>query len=431
MNPSFFETILILLVLLLRLAGILVVAGLFALVVVALIGFRRRARDRALVLLDAFPAVIEHEDGVRHAGVLRVRDGGLTLEFAIPPTGHSPTVPITYLHYAAENNVINAIYRFVDELDKGDQSRRQKQIDAVADPLHRRKVRPWMHWPDRLADWIVGLWRGLHRDAFPEVQFHPHPVTRGSLLTGLAGDGYNALLEAQLGHSVVVRHRTDHSLHRHQGLLIAYSPRFLFLTGVPVTERVQVHLSPEKGAGQELTLRWRWQDERVDIHNRGHYPLLLDRFQMGDYVQELSMMVAPDASFTLHVASPQRGASILHARVIREADLLLPRGRAVVRQASQLPGQLAAMDMSLALKPSREQEAEEQRLRRELQQHPQNAPAAVALARVLAQRGALTEAERFYQQALDHARSLPDQGERARLELDHLRIRQAEEGRSQ
>ncbi len=86
------------------------------------------------------------------------------------------------------------------------------------------------------------------------------------------------------------------------------------------------------------------------------------------------------------------------------------------------------MDPSLALKPSHQQEAEEQRLRKELQRRPDNAPAAVALARLLAQKGSWREAEQFYEQALAQARNLPDLGERAQLELDQLRVRRAEEG---
>ncbi len=428
MTMSPLEVAIFTLIFIARLLTPLAVLGLLALAATALIGFRRRSRDRALALLDAFPAVIEHESGVRHAGVLRVRDDGITLEFAIPATGHSPTLPITYLHYGPENEAINAIYRFVDELDKQDRTRRQQQIDAVSNPLGRRQPRAFTFWPDRLADWMVGLWMGLHRRAFPETDFHPHPVTGGSLLTGLAGDGYNALLQALIGKPVVVRHRTAHSLHRHQGVLTAYSPRFLFLTGAPLSEQVQVRPSPEKGAGQELTLRWQWENGRLEIRNQGAYPLLLDRIQVGDRTQELSMMVEPEQGFALHVTPPERGEILLHARITREADMLLPRRRAIVRLAAQLPGPLAAMDAALALQPSREQEAEEQRLRRELQQHPQNAPAAVALARLLAQRGELAEAEEFYQQALAHARNLPDQGDRARLELDQLRIRRAEEG---
>ncbi len=428
MSMSPLEVAIFTLIFIARLLTPLAVLSFLALVVAALIGFRRRSRDRALALLDAFPAVIEHEGGVRHAGVLRVRDGGVTLEFAIPATGHSPTLPITYLHYGPEHATINAIYRFVDELDKQDLARRQQQIDAVSNPLNRRQPRAWAFWPDRLADWIMGLWMGLRRQAFPEIHFHPHPITGGSLLTGLAGDGYNALLQALIGKTAVVRHRTGQRLHRHQGVLTAYSPRFLFLADVPVMETVRVQLSPQKGVGQELTLRWRWQNDQLEIRNQGDYPLFLDRIQSGDSVQELSMMVEPDQNFVLSVTPPKRGGSVLHARMTREADMLLPRHRAIVRLAAQLPGRLAAMGPILALQPSHEEETEEQRLRQALQQHPQDAPAAVALARLLAQRGELAEAEEFYQHALAHARNLPDQGDRARLELDQLRIRRAEEG---
>ena len=295
--------------------GLLVAVGMFAL------GMKRRRHDRALRLLDAFPAVIEHEDGVRQAGVLRVRTRGATLEFAVPATGHSPTAPITYLHYHAEFATINAIYRFIDELDKSDSLHRQKQLDAVNDFLGRRQGGAFWQWVDRWTDWWIGVWMGLRGLEFPQAYFDSHPLTGGSLLTGLVGDAYNALLEMNLGKTVVVRHLTGQTLHRRQGVLTTYSHRFLFLTGASISERARIHLSPEKKAGQELTLRWLWQDERLKIQNLGRYPLLLDRIEIGDQVQELSMLVAADDTFALHVAPPSRGPTILHARIIREVDM--------------------------------------------------------------------------------------------------------------
>ncbi len=428
---TMFATTMIWLELFLWLRWALIVAlasGLAMALAMLALGLRRRRHDRALQLLDAFPAVIEHEDGVRQAGVLRVRTDGVTLEFAVPATGHSPTAPITYLHYQAEFATINAIYRFIDELDKSDAVRRQKQLDAMSDFLGGRKASRFWPWVDRWTDWCIGVWLGLRGKAFPQAYFDSHPLTGGSLLTGLFGDAYNGLLEMHLGKSVVVRHRTGQTLHRRQGVLMTYSPRFLFLAGAAISERVRVTLSPERKAGQEFTLRWRWQDERLEIQNLGRFPLLLDRIHIGDQVQELSMLVSPEDAFTLHVVPPSRGSTVLQAQIIREADMLLPRRRAIVRHAAKLPGHLAAMDPSLALKSTHQQEAEELRLRKELQRRPENAPAAVALARLLAQKGAWHEAERFYEQALAQARNLPDLGERAQLELDQLRVRRAEEG---
>ncbi len=393
------------------------------------IGLWLRRHDPALKLLDAFPAVIEHEDGARQAGVLRIRDGGVTLEFAIPSTTHSPSLPTTYLHYQVEFTAINAIYRFVDELDKEDRAHRQRQLKKINRWLLRRRPLFWRTLSLRLADaWLAFVAR-LRGNPFPRFRFHPHPVTGGSLLIGLWGDAYNPLLQPLIGKPVVVRHLVGNTLHHHQGTLLSYSPQFLLLASVPVSEFLILTLSPEKGAGQELTLRWQWREDRLQIHNLGAFPLLLDAIHLGSQTRSLSMLVAPGQDFVLRVAPPDQGAVKLEARITREADMLLPRERAIVRHAVELPGPLAAMEMRLVLKPSREREQEEEQLRRELQQRPDNAAAAVALARLLAEKGDWHEAERFYRQALAQAHHLPDQGRRAQLELDQLRIRRAGEGR--
>jgi hypothetical protein len=211
-------------------------------------------------------------------------------------------------------------------------------------------------------------------------------------------------------------------------MLVAYSRYFLFLTHTPLSQQVQVSLNPEKGAGQEFTLRWRWKHGQLEIHNLCPYPLLLDHIQLGDKVRDLSMMIAAESTFTLHVEAPSRGEVLLSARIIREADILLPRNRAIVRYAADLPGYLAALDVGVSLSPPDHSDAEEQRLRRELKQRPGDPAIAATLARHLYQKGNLAEAEHYYQQALAGARRLPDSGERVQLELTQLRMVREDEG---
>ena len=401
---------------------------LIILIVLILVGLRRRRRDRAIRLLDGFLVTLEREDGIRRAGVLRINRDGLTLEYALPATGNTPTVPITYLHYEAEWRAMNAIYRFEDELSKEDREQRVRQLDAAAPTLSvRRRWRP-DQWIDRLTEQSIALWLHLRGRTFPEASFQRIPRSQRQLLTGYAGDNVNDLLDENLGKQVVVRHFANDFLHRHQGLLVAYSRYFLFLAQTPISQQVDVQLSPEKGAGQEFTLRWHWKNSQLEIRNLSRYPLLLDHIRLGEKVRDLSMMIAEESAFTLHVEPPARGEAALAARIIREADVLLPRNRAIVRYTADLPGHLAALDVSVALAPPDENDAEELRLRRELKQHPANPAIAAALARHLYQKGKLDEAEHYYKKALADARRLPDSGERVQLELTRLRMYREDEG---
>jgi len=402
--------------------------GLIFLIVLTLTGLHRRRRDRAIRLLDGFLVTLERDDGARRAGVLRINRDGLTLEYALPATGNTPTVPITYLHYQAEWRALNAIYRFEDELSKQEHEQRRDQLDAASPTWGGgRRWRPGQ-WIDRLTEQIISLWMTLRGRSFPEASFQRIPPSQRQLLTGYAGDNVNDMLDENLGKQVVVRHLANNFLHRHQGLLVAYSRYFLFLAQTPISQQVDVHLSPEKGAGQEFTLRWRWKNGQLEVRNLSRYPLLLDHINLGEKVRDLSMMIAEESAFTLHVEAPARGEVVLAARIIREADVLLPRNRAIVRYAADLPGHLAALDVSVALTPPDESDAEELRLRREMKQHPASPAIAAALARHLYQKGKLDEAEHYYKKALADARRLPDSGERVQLELTRLRMYRADEG---
>lgn len=423
------EMLMAFLVLLFWLIILAMPVALIALAVLTLIGLHRRRRDRAIRLLDGFPVNLEREDGTRRSGVLRINADGLTLEYALPATGHTPPAPITYLHYEAEWRALNAIYRFVDELSKQDRERREHQVDAVSGPwMKQRRWRRPGQWIDRLTERVIALWMHLRGRTFPEATFQPLPRTHRQLLVGYAGDNVNAMLDANLGKQVVVRHFANNFLQRHQGILVAYSRYFLFLAQTPISQQTQVRLRPEKGAGQEASLRWRWKDGQLEIRNLSAYPLLLDQIRVGETVRDLSMMIAAESTFTLHVDAPKRGETLLSARVIREADILLPRNRAIVRYAAALPGHLAALDVGVSLSSPDESDAEEQRLRRELKQRPGDPAVAATLARHLYQKGNLDEAEHYYHQALAGARHLPDSGERAQLELTQLRMTKEDEG---
>ena len=394
---------------------------LVALATLLLIGLKRRRRDRAIRLLDGFPVVLEREDGSRRSGVLRVHREGLTLEYALPATGRTPPVPIAYLHYEAEWKSMNAIYRFDDELSKLDRELRQKQLEFTLSPRPRKRSWRSGQWIDRLTDGAIALWAHLHGEDFPNPTFLSLPHGH-SVLTGLAGDSVNNMLEQKLGKQVVVRHYANNALHRHQGVLAAYSRYFLFLARTPVSQQVNVRLRPEKGAGQEWTLRWQWKEGKLEIRNLSAYPLLLDHIRVGEQVQDMSMMIAPESAFTLRLEAPARGNVTLAARIVREGDMLLPRNRAIVRYAADLPDFLAALEVGVTLAPPEERDEEIVRLQRELKKRPDDPATAAALARRLLQQGKLDEAERYYRQALRHARSLPDGGERVQLELAQLKM---------
>jgi len=399
---------------------LIALAGLFILVFA---GLKRRKRDRALKLLDSFNVTLEWEDGTRRTGVMRALGDSVMLTF-----DDAPQTSTTWLHYAPEWDLVTGVYRFNDNLNEHDLSRRMAQVKALQKAASLPKQAHPGKWLDKIADQALAVWAGLTRRPFPEPAYRAVTTDTQHLLAGYAGDAHNALLEMLLGKAVVVQHVARGRIHQRSGVLLAYSHRFLFLVNVPVLQIITIKFEQGDKEDQHLNLKWRWQNNQLEIRNLGLFPLLLDQILVGDVVRDLSMMIEPNSAFSLHIKRPARENVRLIARIMREADIVLPRNKAVVRFGVKASGQLPLLDIARLLPTSAASEDEEQRLRRELKQHPLNPAAAATLARQLVEKGRISEAERFYEMALSDARHLPDKGQRVQLELSYLRFDQRGEG---
>lgn len=417
-------SIIIIVIALLRLLFWLFLATLVVLGVMLLAGLKRRGRNAVLKLLDSFKVTIVWEDGTRRSGRMRVHDKAISLD----SDSHQTAANATWLQYTPEWAFMTGIYRFKDSLSEDDLNRRMAQLEDLRQKIaHRKRFQPG-RWLDKLADEGFAWWASLHGRSFPQVTMTQVTQTGHHLLTGYAGDACNALLEMHLGKPVVVQHLTEGKRHQRPGILLAYGPRFLFLAHIPVAQKLTVQLGEGDDEGERLNLKWRWQNNQLEIRNLSTYPLLLDQIRLGDVVRDLSMMVAPESAFSLHIERPDNQDIRLFVRVIREADAIVPRSKAVLRYSVDSLKQLPALDVAMQLNALQNNDEEVQRLRQELKQHSPNPAAAARLARTLYESGDLQEAERFYRRALQDARHLPDKGQRVQLELAQLRFYQQDEG---
>ena len=402
-----------------------ILIALAGLIVLILAGLKRRRRDMALKLFDSFTVTIEWEDGTRRAGVMRALGNSVMIDL-----DDTRQTPAAWLHYAPEWDLVTGVYRFIDHLSEEALSRRTAQVKRLQQTARfPRRSHPGK-WLDKIADQTLAMWSGLIGRPFPQTAYQALAGDAQPLLTGYAGDAHNAVLEMLLGKPVVVQHVARGRIHQRSGLLLAYSHRFLLLASVPVLQIMAIQIEQGDQEGQRLSLKWQWQNNQLEIRNLSAYPLLLDQIRVGKMVRDLSMMVEPKSAFSLHIERPAREDIRLIARIMREADSILPRNKAVVRYGIKAIGQSPMLDIARWLPASAVGEDEEQRLRRELKQQPLNPTAAATLARLLYEKGKIGEAERFYEMALRDARHLPDRGQRVQLELTQLRFDKHGEGES-
>ncbi len=116
--------------------------------------------------------------------------------------------------------------------------------------------------------------------------------------------------------------------------------------------------------------------------------------------------------------------------------MIVPRSRCVVRHRAESaqPEKLADLIMDIVFDVGKvfshdsTLSVREAMLREELRRDPMDALAAANLGGLLLQKGSLTEAEKWLQQAIRFDYSLPDSGRRVRMELREIERRLRAEG---
>lgn len=405
----------------------LLVAAALLLLIAALLGLLLailwRARpDRCLQAFDGYFVVVEGQGGRQTAGVMRLAAAGF--ELISPAAAEMGPIAASTLHYAAAYPHIRRIWREVGTLSARERSRRLHDRERLLAGRSR-----WQRGLDMTLDAGAAFLATVSGRA-PRIQSR----TAGSAadrvpwpdpLIGYAGNRFDPLLEACLGQRVICQLLLGDTLYERVGLLAAYSPDFLLLLDVPFPQPGQIALA----AGQEMQQEWGLHLEltgrHLQISNQTPYPLLLDALRTGDKVKELSILLQPQQQLGLNL--DVAGACEITYQAVREIDLLAPRQNALIRQRADA-GQQGLFAVGVALAWDEADQAQEERLRWDLRQHPHNAAAAASLARLLYRRGALAEAEEWFQQALAQPRALADGGQRAAGELAELQRRRPQIG---
>lgn len=398
---------------------------------------RSRITDRCLRSFDRFTVTLQKTDGKRVWGRMELCSGGI--EFSFPQREGSDAVKASYLLYAGEYKLIQALLRFADRLTDTERGLRDADIARSfrPGPVRRlgRRLRTFLgSATETLRDvlaFVVGRVQKM-QDRYVAAE-GTTTLTKlgGSVLTEVSSV-HDPLLEKHVGRKVIVEVIEGDEIHEHAGIFKEYSAEFLLLLDVEYPHAWTLDVGPGESvdsAGVAIEA----DDGGLRITNGGDRPVLVLSRENSAGVQDVDALI--DAGGTITLRAGGAGRTRLRLQTVRDLDMIVPRSRSTVRHRAERPGDGAepesmwdvVFDLGTLIHRGGDDDAEA-RLRHELKQEPTAAAAAAALGAMLLKRQDFAEAGRWLRVAYNGRDALPDGGRRVRMQLRELARRLAQRG---
>lgn len=393
---------------------------------------RSRRKDPCLHSFENFHVTIERTDDKIVWGVLEVEPSGLELIYRdnVQDAKH---IESSYVLYGEEYKDIQAIYRYADQLTPENKKRRARDIERSFHPgpveRGKRSLRKFIGTASESINEVLSVLVG--RAKKPAGRYinddNEKSLYRlGENLIGHAGGVFDPLLERFIGQKVVVEMMEDDEVHEHVGIFKNYSPDFIEVLDVQFPQKQVMPLGPH-GCEGEGCLRVAVEGEKLTAANPGEQPVLIQTLKMGQEEKLLNVVVDSGESVDIFLENPPEEA-VLHVRVVRELDMIVPRTRSLIRHRAErfYQEQLTDIifDVGVLLRPGRLQAERERRLRDALKRSRMDGLAAANLGALLLQKKEYEEAGQWLRHALSIRNSLPDNGRRAEMQLRELDRRQ-------
>jgi len=398
---------------------------------------RSRITDRCLRSCDGFHVTLHRTDGKRVWGRMHLTAGGMELEFP-ERAGDARRLKTTYLLYAAEYPLIQAIFRHADRLTP--EERRAREADVARSfhpgPLRRlaRRARIFLGTAtDSLRD-VVGLVVGRvqkMQDRFVAAEGTSTLTKLGGSVLSEVSSIHDPLLERHVGRQVVVEIVEGDEIHEHVGILKDYSAAFLHLLDVQYPDAWALEVGAA-GSGESGRVHAARQADTLVVTNHGERPVLVAALEIGEAERPVDAFVDPGGAVTLPLGG-DAGKVRLRLETARDVDLVVPRSRSAVRHRAERAAADAepesawdlVFDLGTLVRRRDDEEALVRRLRDELAAGPSAATAA-RLGGLLLKRQELAEAGQWLRVAYNGRETLPDAGRRVRMQLRELARRVAQ-----
>lgn len=398
--------------------------------------FRSRRKDPCLRSFEGYHVTIERTDDKIVWGVLDVESTGLELLYR-DDVQDAKHIESSYILYGEEYKDIQVIYRFVDQLTPENKRRRERDIRRSFHPgfveRSKRGLRKFIGTASESINEVVGVLVGRAKKPagrYINDESEKSLYRLGENLIGHAGGVFDPLLERFVGHKMVVEVMEGDEVHEHVGIFKNYSPDFIELLDIQFPHKQALPIGAE-GCAEDDCLQLTLSPGKLTAANPGEQPVLIQSVHLAGEERLLNVVVDVGESVDLFVEGPLEEA-VLHVRVVRELDMIVPRTRSLVRhRAERFPeGALTDIifDVGVLLSANRRRDEQERRLRAHLEKNPKDALAAANLASILLQKQQYEEARHWFARALQARHSLPDNGRRAEMELRELERKQGRAG---
>lgn len=392
---------------------------------------RARRRDPCLRAFTNYIVTIKCIDGKILWGKLELASSGLELRYTdiVHDENH---IESSYIMYADEFNRIEAIYRYIDELDVKTRDRRQKDLDWALHPgLIRRGFRHLRNFislaSESLSEVIGLIIGGLRKPAgrYITETGEVHLRQLGSTVIGSVGGGYDPLLERFIGQKMVFEIVEDDEVHEHVGVFAAYSPDFFEILDVQFPQKQVMSVERERAVVAEQ-IEATFDGCNLAIVNGSEQMVLLQSITVGEEEDPVNAIIGAGERIQINVEH-ECPCAVLNFRIVREVDMIAPRTRCIVRHRAELyrPELLPTIifDLGVKLRGHSKLDVKEERLRQQLAKNPMAVGAMANLGAVLIQQGKYEEAELLLQKAWSMRNSLPDNGRRASQLLQEIQRR--------
>ena len=390
--------------------------------------FRSRRKDPCLRSFEGFHVTIERTDNKVIWGVLDVESTGLELVYR-DDVQDSKHIESSYLLFGEEYKDIQVIYRFVDQLTPENKRRRARDIRRSFHPgaveRSKRGLRKFVGTASESINEVVGLLVGRAKKPagrYINDESEKSLYRLSENLIGHAGGVFDPLLERIIGQKIVLEVMEGDEVHEHVGILKNYSPDFIEVLDVQFPQKQALPLGPH-GCEGDGCLQVTLEPGKLVAANPRAEPILIQSLHLGEEEKLLNVVVDGGECVELFMDGALEQA-VLHVRVVRELDMVVPRTRSVIRHRAERfqPTLLndIIFDVGVLLSANRRQAEQERRLREALTANPKDALSAANLGSILLQKREFEEAKKWLEYSLKMRYSLPDNGRRAEMELREL-----------
>ncbi|MCL4831361.1 MAG: hypothetical protein KJZ86_02935 [Caldilineaceae bacterium] len=416
--------------------SLLYTVGLIFLVTLVGSYFRSRRKDPCLDSFEGFHVTIERTDNKVVWGVMEIESTGLELIYR-DDVQDSKHIESSYILYGEEYKDIQVIYRFVDQLTPENRRRREKDIRRSFHPgvieRSKRGLRKFIGTASESINEVVGVLVGRAKKPagrYINDESEKSLYRLSENLIGHAGGVFDPLLERFIGQKMVVEVMEGDEIHEHVGIFKNYSPDFIEVLDVQFPQKQTVPVGPD-GCDNDGCLQVIVDAGKLTATNTDWQPVLIQSIHIAGEEKLLNVVVDGGESVEVFIDGPLQDA-VLHVRMVRELDMIVPRTRSLVRhRAERFKKEMLTdiiFDVGVLLNANRQPVEQERRLRAALEKNSKDALAAANLGSILLLKKEYTEAAHWLEHCLDMRYSLPDNGRRAEMELRELKRKQGRTG---